>query len=293
MSSDPATDPPTALHASGPGDERDLILIPVYNDWASLAELLLLLDRAWARGAHADVLIVDDGSTLEPDAEVARGPFRSLGRIDVLRLRRNLAIERAIAVGLAYVEDRFKHDAVVVMDGDGEDDPSDVPRLLERLKAEGGRAIVFAERTRRSESWSFRFFDGLYKLLHRVLTGHGVRVATSSAIPRRRLASLVVVSELWSHYAAAVFRSRQPICTIRHEAGRAAAGPIVDELRLPGRARPQRDRRLQRRGRRPCLGARGHLGDPERGCHARGCRHPSWPPDLAIPGWATFTISCR
>ena len=35
-----------------------------------------------------------------------------------------------------------------------------------------------------------------------------------SVIPRERLASLVVVSELWNHYAAAAMRSRQPFCTI-------------------------------------------------------------------------------
>jgi hypothetical protein len=46
------------------------------------------------------------------------------------------------------------------------------------------------------------------------LTGNGVRVGNFSAIPRRRLTSLAVVAELWNHYAAAVFRSRQPYCMI-------------------------------------------------------------------------------
>ncbi len=102
----------------------------------------------------------------------------------------------------------------MVMDGDGEDDPADVPRLLERLEEGGNMMIVFAERARRSESAVFRVFYALFKLLHRVLTGKGVRVGNFSAIPRRRLSSLVVVAELWNHYAAAAFRSRQPYCTI-------------------------------------------------------------------------------
>ena len=146
--------------------------------------------------------------------ELETGSFAALRRIDVLRLRRNLGHQRAIAIGLAYVEDCLQAGAVVVMDGDGEDDPADVPRLLERLDEEGNGKIVFAERARRSESLVFRIFYALFKLLHLFLTGKGVRVGNFSAIPRRRLSSLVVVAEIWNHYAAAVFRSRQPYCMI-------------------------------------------------------------------------------
>jgi hypothetical protein len=195
--------------------QETVILIPSFNDWESLAQLLPRLDSVL--GAHrteVDVLIVDDGSTAEPQEPQPAMPYRALRRVDVLRLRRNLGHQRAIAIGLAYVEDCLNSSAVVLMDGDGEDDPADVPRLLERLEREGDGKIVFAERSRRSESLSFRVFYALYKLLHYGLTGKGVRVGNFSAIPRRRLSSLVVVSDLWNHYAAAVFRSRQPHCMI-------------------------------------------------------------------------------
>jgi polyisoprenyl-phosphate glycosyltransferase len=192
-----------------------LVLVPVYNDWAALARLLAALDAVLAEeDRQADVLVVDDGSTTEPDLLCDAGPFTALGRVDVLVLRRNLGHQRAIAMGLAYIEDNLDSGPVVVMDGDGEDDPADVPRLLERLEQSGGRQIVFAERTRRSESIAFKIFYFLFKALHWVLTGKRVRVGNFSAIPRRRLSSLVVVSELWNHYAAAVFRSRQPSCTV-------------------------------------------------------------------------------
>jgi glycosyltransferase involved in cell wall biosynthesis len=192
-----------------------VILIPLFNDWASLAQLLPKLDSVLA--AHfltVDVLIVDDGSTIEPEIHREMATFAALRRVDVLRLRRNLGHQRAIAIGLAYVEDCLPAGTVVVMDGDGEDDPADVPRLLERIEEEGNSLIVFAERARRSESLTFRIFYALFKLLHLLLTGKGVRVGNFSAIPRRRLSSLVVVAETWNHYAAAVFRSRQPHCMI-------------------------------------------------------------------------------
>jgi hypothetical protein len=197
------------------GSSATVVLVPVYNDWASLAKLLPELDRVLrAHDREADVLVVDDGSTSEPDQLRELRPLSALGRIDVLTMRRNLGHQRAIAVGLAYVEDCLETGALVVMDGDGEDDPADVPRLLDRLEDRGGREIVFAERTRRAESMTFQVFYLLYKVLHWVLTGTGVRVGNFSAIPRRRLSSLVVVAELWNHYAAAAFRSRQPFCTV-------------------------------------------------------------------------------
>jgi glycosyltransferase involved in cell wall biosynthesis len=210
---------PTGRDSSSDTRSRGaVIMIPVFNDWASLAQLLPRLDAVLA--SHflmVDVLVVDDGSTIEPAADLKNLDFASLRRIDVLRLRRNLGHQRAIAVGLAYIEDSLSAEAVVVMDGDGEDDPADVPRLLERLDEEGNEPIVFAERAKRSESFVFQVFYGLFKLLHLLLTGTGVRVGNFSVIPRRRLSSLVVVAELWNHYAAAVFRSRQPYCMIPTE----------------------------------------------------------------------------
>jgi hypothetical protein len=142
------------------------------------------------------------------------GSLLALTRIQVLELRRNLGHQRAIAVGLSFVEQDRPGRLVVVMDGDGEDDPVDVPRLVAASRADGGRAIVFAERAKRSESLKFRTFYVLYKLLHRLLTGERVRVGNFSAIPPRRLESLVVVSELWNHYAAAAFKSRQPVLLV-------------------------------------------------------------------------------
>ena len=160
----------------------------------------------------------------------------------MLRLRRNLGHQRAIAVGLAYVEDCLQADAVVIMDGDGEDDPADVPRLLERLEEEGDEKIVFAERTPAvgvtRVSGSFMHCTSCCTLL---LTGKGVRVGNFSAIPRRRLSSLVVVAELWNHYAAAVFRSRQPYCMIPTRRAERLCGRLDDELRVARDAWIERD----------------------------------------------------
>lgn len=187
-----------------------VILIPVYNDWESVALLLPELDAAVAHAAtHTHVLLVDDGST-QP-APLTLGLWPHLDRIDVLVLRRNLGHQRAIAVGLCHLY--AHHDAwaaVLIMDGDGEDSPADIPRLVEQFLALGAGTVVFAERTRRSESLLFRLFYQSYRLTHWLLTGISVKVGNFSLLPRAALGQLVVVSDLWNHYAASVFKARLP-----------------------------------------------------------------------------------
>jgi glycosyltransferase involved in cell wall biosynthesis len=196
-------------------NEPLLILIPIFNDWRAVALLLQRLDRTLDRhGLRAEVLLVDDASFTSPPLTLTQQQYSALDRVDVIALRRNLGHQRAIAVGLAYVEQHRPCRALAIMDGDGEDDPEDVPRLLVQLEAKENPHVVFSERTRRAEGPIFRAFYSLYRTLHWVLTGIPVRVGNFSIMHSRALERLVAVSELWNYYAAAVFKSRIPYTTI-------------------------------------------------------------------------------
>jgi len=202
-----------------------LILVPVYNDWDSVDLLLQDLDAVFLHEELSpEILLVDDGSTVPVPASLSSTSLTAIRRLDILQLRRNLGHQRAIAIGLAFVHASRPCDLVVVMDGDGEDKPSDVPRLLEQLHRERDNTIVFAERTRRSESLVFRVFYRIYRLLHKLLTGFGVRVGNFSVLPYPALDTLVVVSELWNHYSAAVFKARLPYVTVPTERGSRLVG---------------------------------------------------------------------
>ena len=187
------------------------MLIPNFNDWEPLASVLEQLDAALARvPASVRVLVVDDASTRSAELELPE--LSHIADVSILPLRRNLGHQRAIAIGLAYVEQHIPCDAVVVMDGDGEDAPTDVPRLIEAARA--GSEVVFAERTRRAEGALFSALYFAYRATHRLLTGRGVRIGNFSIVPRAALHRLVAVSELWNHYAGAVIRSRIPYHTL-------------------------------------------------------------------------------
>lgn len=185
------------------------VLMPVYNDWQCAALLLRSLDAALA--AHpvaARVMLVDDGSTEPAPASFAGGDFARVASIEILRLRRNLGHQRAIAIGLSYLHLERDGDAVVVMDADGEDRPDDVVRLLERFEALDGKRVIFAARVRRSESLLFRLGYRMFRWMHRVLTGIPVRIGNFSVLGRAHLEALVVMPDLWNHYAASVLKAR-------------------------------------------------------------------------------------
>ena len=99
-------------------------VIPVFNDWASVQQLLPLIDAQLSRSA--DVLLVDDGST-ERAPRTWDMPLQWIRRIRILRLVRNLGHQRAICVGLCHARSMVECERVVVMDGDGEVSATLVP----------------------------------------------------------------------------------------------------------------------------------------------------------------------
>jgi glycosyltransferase involved in cell wall biosynthesis len=202
--------------------------IPVFNDWESVKDVMIGLDvEAGLTPDRFSVLLLDDGSTDPVPPELLGASYQHLESVSILKLTKNLGHQKALALGLCHLSENSGCDAVLLMDGDGEDKPEDATRLIARMHEMPGPTIVFAERTRRSESLSFRFSYGIYRILHRLLTGRGIRVGNFSVVPRACLPALLVESMLWNHYAASVIRSRLPMTTIPTDRG----------VRVKGRSR--------------------------------------------------------
>ena len=207
-------------------DSSIIILIPVFNDWEALGLLIQALDEKLAESKlNADLLLVNDGSTSGRDRSCwEERQYLAVRTIEILELSRNLGHQRAIAVGLAYVQHNRRCKAVVIMDADGEDSPEDVPRLIEAVASQQESRIVFAQRAKRSESKVFKVFYGLYKAFYFLLTGAKVRFGNFSVVPYDLLPKLVVVSEIWNHYAAGVMKARLPYIEIPTKRGKRLSG---------------------------------------------------------------------
>lgn len=188
------------------------MLVPIFNDWASAAQLLIDLDRVAAKREESySVVMVNDGST-EP-GEITPESLRSLRnlrRVQLVHLVSNFGHARAIAVGLGTVADREDIDAIVVMDADGEDRPEDVGRLIDAA-IDKQDTVIAAHRAERSEGLIFRASYAVYKVLFRILTGSQISFGNFCLLPRTLVKKLVYVPELWSHLAACILKSRLPL----------------------------------------------------------------------------------
>ena len=105
------------------------IVIPVYNEDENVEPLFHEIKAALEPVAkHYEVVIVDDGSRDETFSILAQLHARE-PRLRVVRLKRNFGQTAAMAAGLVHADG----DVVVTMDGDGQNDPADIPLLLEEL----------------------------------------------------------------------------------------------------------------------------------------------------------------
>ena len=110
-----------------------IILTPVYNDWHSFSQLVSEIDACAhdLKDTCIRIIAVDDGSTESLASTSGFEACKQIEEIHVLHLARNLGHQKAIALGLAYINATLKCDLVIVMDADGEDQPRDIASLLE------------------------------------------------------------------------------------------------------------------------------------------------------------------
>jgi polyisoprenyl-phosphate glycosyltransferase len=150
------------------------IVIPIHNDLPSLTALLAQLAHNFALAQESiRIVVVDDGSSPPIVATGLTPPDRM--SVELLTLKRNVGHQRAIAVGLAYEAAQDRCDIIAVMDGDGEDRPEDLSRLIAQVRSTSGASIVVAERTRRSEGLRFAVSYHAYRLLFLLLVGERIR----------------------------------------------------------------------------------------------------------------------
>ncbi|HEX6557892.1 MAG TPA: glycosyltransferase family 2 protein [Longimicrobiales bacterium] len=110
-----------------PRDRAISVVIPVYNEELNVGEVHARLAEVLT-GNDVEFIFVDDGSTdhtLERLRQIAAGD----SRVQLIRLRRNYGQTAALSAGIDHARGRI----VVPMDGDMQNDPRDIPRLLAKL----------------------------------------------------------------------------------------------------------------------------------------------------------------
>jgi glycosyltransferase involved in cell wall biosynthesis len=108
------------------------IVIPVLNEREALPGLLEEIARVGpSLGDGWEVIVVDDGST-DGTFELVERLSAEEPRVRGIKLRRNFG--KSAALGLGFAE--AQGDVIVTIDGDGQDDPADIPKLIAALDAD-------------------------------------------------------------------------------------------------------------------------------------------------------------
>jgi glycosyltransferase involved in cell wall biosynthesis len=163
---------PTQSHVS--------VILPAYNERENLEELLPEIAGVLERTARTyEIIVVDDGST-DGTREFVRH-CQSSTLIGV-RFRRNAGKSAALSVGLA----RARGDYVVLMDADGQDDPREIPRLLDALDKDDDLALVTGRRAVRNDRFVKRITSRVYNRVTRMVTGVKARDFNSGLKAMRR-----------------------------------------------------------------------------------------------------------
>jgi len=181
-----------------------VIVTPFYDDQESFAKLIVDLKAQITSSFR--VVVVDDGSLNNPTNKAA---YDLSGlNLDILKLKRNVGHQKAIAIGLNYVQKNYINDGpFVIMDSDGEDSPSSINLLVESLNEECVDAVV-ATRKSRVESYSFLFFYAVYKWIFKILVGRKIDFGNFIGLSRTSLERVTQMPETWIHFAAAVLVSK-------------------------------------------------------------------------------------
>ena len=188
---------------NAPETAKLVIVTPVYNDVECCRRLFRELAKEF--GAGAFVVAVDDGSITQPLDPSALEEASVSGV--VVRLKRNVGHQRALAIGLNYVAEHMPDAICVLMDSDGEDAPATISTLIEPL-ASPDVDVVVAKRCNRVETIKFKTFYVLYRGLFYLLSGRRISFGNFMALKPAAVQRLAAMQELWIHIAATALVSK-------------------------------------------------------------------------------------
>jgi dolichol-phosphate mannosyltransferase len=121
------------------------VVVPVRNEAANILPLIAEIRAALTGLAH-EIVYVDDGSTDDTPAMLRRAAADS--PLTLRRHRTGCGQSAAIITGVRAAAGVW----IATLDGDGQNDPADIPALLARARSEPGLVLVAGHRTRRQDS---------------------------------------------------------------------------------------------------------------------------------------------
>ena len=203
--------------------KKIIILIPVFNDWESLEKLIVEINENIKELKKIDIecIVINDASTIK-QSKLLKPTF--IKSIQILNMRENKGHARCNAFGIRYVIKNKDFDYLILMDGDGEDRPIELKKLINKILEDPNKSVV-AKRIKRSEGLFFRFLYSMHKLITLVFTGKKINFGNYSCLIKEDVRKLSTQASLWSSYSGSVKKNLEYFNEIDSERGTRYFGP--------------------------------------------------------------------
>ena len=146
------------------------IVIPLHNEADCITPLVDEIVAATRESPPGRVVLVDDGSTDDTPARLRALRAACPLRVEILHNGRRCGQSTAIRNGVEAAES----DWVVTLDGDGQNDPADIPKVIERLARDGDAdMLVIGHRVNRRDNWLRRVSSRLANAVRRSVLDDG------------------------------------------------------------------------------------------------------------------------
>ena len=169
------------------------VVIPFYNEEEAVQSVL---EEVRTCQPEAEIVAVDDGSS-DRTWEI----ICSMKSITGLRLTENRGQSGALYAGMRAAAG----DVLILMDGDGQNDPADIDALVEHLERDGVD-VVCGQRAKRNDVWSRRIASRIANAIRRSILNDGISdTGCSLKVFRKEYVDLLVPFNVLHRYLPAIF----------------------------------------------------------------------------------------
>ena len=182
---------------------KNIILIPVYNDWKSLNLLLSQINDQINYIGSVQILIVNDASTQKPIFN--KKNFNKIKEIKVLNLNKNVGSQKAICIGLDYLSKIKSTFYVTIMDGDGEDNPNELSKML-ILANKYKNSVVVSSRLKRNENLIIKLGYKLHLIIAFIFTWKWISFGNFSTF-HSKILKKINYNEIYLAYSSGILKN--------------------------------------------------------------------------------------
>ena len=182
--------------------KKIIIIIPIFNDWESLKQLLLEIDQVIKEieGILVDCLVINDASTMKTP-EINKP--KNIKSLKILNMKQNKGHAKCNAFGIRYSIQKEKFDFLILMDGDGEDRPIELRSLIDKAKNDPNLSVV-AKRVKRSEGIFFKTLYLMHKIITYIFTGKIINFGNYSCLTINDAKIIQDKASLWNSYSGTI-----------------------------------------------------------------------------------------